>query len=345
MIVLFLATLQFVDSMTKALNSIVRLITKLEDQIQHLTALNTSDPQRLIEALSIEIKRLSNTLEHKSAELIQVHQLNHQLQSRIRELEQFITSDATSAPINNDEIIKRDSHNSSQPPSLDPPWDKPPRTRSLRKRSALKPGGQPGHPGVTLLQVSNPDHIITHSCDTCSECQSSLFAIDPIRLHKRQVFDISDGRLYVIEHSALIKLCPNCKTPSRGQFPPTVKAPVQYAPQALSKSLYLHLYQLLPIARTAEAMRDLFACPISPATIQRAANLCSKKLIGVEQKIKTAITKHPVVGVDETGVRISGTTAWVHVARTDTLTHFAPHTRRGKPLSMLSALLIITKVL
>jgi hypothetical protein len=38
---------------------------------------------------------------------------------------------------------------------------------------------------------------------------------------------------------------------------------VQYGENARSISLYLHLYQLLPVARTAEAMRDLFACPMS----------------------------------------------------------------------------------
>jgi len=37
-----------------------------------------------------------------------------------------------------------------------------------------------------------------------------------------------------------------------------------------------------------------------------------------------------VIGADETGIRINGAKAWVHVARTETLTHLAPHTHRGK---------------
>ncbi len=77
-------------------------------------------------------------------------------------------------------------------------------------------------------------------------------------------------------------------------------------------------------------MRDLFACPISAATVQRAARLCGKKLIRCEQRIKAAIRDSAVIGVDETGVRIAGTLAWVHVARSETLTHFASHTHRGK---------------
>ena len=98
----------------------------------------------------------------------------------------------------------------------------------------------------------------------------------------------------------------------------------------LSRAVYLHLYQLLPVERTQEAMRDLFGCDISQASIQRAARLCSDKLIRCEQRIKAAIRDSAVIGTDETGIRINGTNAWVHVARTESLTHLASHTHRGK---------------
>jgi transposase len=87
---------------------------------------------------------------------------------------------------------------------------------------------------------------------------------------------------------------------------------------------------LLPVARTQEAMRDLFGCDISQASIQRAARLCSAKLIRCQQRIKAAIRDSKVVGADETGIRIGGANAWVHVARTDALTHLASHTHRGQ---------------
>jgi len=306
------------------LDSIIRLVTKLEDQIQDLTVLQTSNPQRTITALSGEIKRLTHTLEQKTVQLTEAHQLNHQLHSRIRELEHSLESDNT-------EVATRDSHNSSLPPSLDPPWNKPPRTRSLRKKSARKVGGQLGHPGACLPQIGNPDRIVLHSCDaSCPNCASSLLSSEPIRIHKRQVFEISAGKLSVTEHRALVKRCPACHSICTAKFPTHVKAPAQYGSGVLSRLLYLHVYQLLPVARTAESMRDLFACPLSAATVQRAARGCSTKLVRCEQRIKAAICDSAVIGADETGVRIAGTPAWVHVARTETLTHFASHTHRGK---------------
>lgn len=311
----------------QGLDSIVRLVGDLEAQIEDLTARHVARPQRTIDAQKAEIKRLEQTISNKDTELFEVHQINRQLQMRIRELEKFIEAGSTASEL----PVKRDSHNSNQLPSLDLPWIKPKRTRSLRKLSGLKVGGQPGHEGVTLRQVAAPQRLIIHQTDECRNCGASLSALAAATdFRKRQVFEIENGTLAVIEHRLAAKLCPACGSISRGQFPASVKAPVQYGASVLSRTLYLHLYQLLPVARTQEAMRDLFGCDISQASIQRAARFCSEKLVRCEQRIKAAIRESEVIGADETGIRLGGATAWVHVARTETLTHLASHTNRGK---------------
>jgi transposase len=279
----------------QGLDSIVRLVIQLEDRIEDLI-------------------------------LTEAQQLNVQLQARIRELEKSI-EEGSVEPV---PVIKRDSHNSNQSLSLDLPWTKPKRTRSLRKQSGLKVGGQPGHAGVTLQMITIPNRIIEHMTNDCSHCGISLVSVDSSRYFRRQVFEIENGGLAVIEHRVSTKVCPTCGNLSKGQFPIFVKAPVQYGASVFSRALYLHLYQLLPVARTQEAMRDLFGCEISQASIQRAARICSDKLVRCEQRIKAAIRDSAVIGADETGTRINGTNAWVHVARTDSLTHLASHTHRGK---------------
>jgi transposase-like protein len=77
-------------------------------------------------------------------------------------------------------------------------------------------------------------------------------------------------------------------------------------------------------------MRDLFGCPVSPATVARAARVASGKLVGVEQRLKAALRDSQVIGVDETGLRVAGSGGYVHVARTEALTHYAYDERRGK---------------
>src|SRR5205085_329418 len=110
----------------------------------------------------------------------------------------------------------------------------------------------------------------------------------------------------------------------------SVRAPVQYGEGALSRSVYLHLYQPLPVNRTAEPMRDLFGCALSAATVQRAARLSSGKLSRTELRIKAALRDSPVIGVDETGLRVGGGGGYIRVARTERLTHYAFDMRRGK---------------
>jgi transposase len=288
-----------------------------------LTARLASNPQPLIALLSKELKLSKQALEHQSQQLLTEHQLNHQLLRRIRELEGEI--ERAGQP-----CIERDSHNSNLPPSLDPPWQKVPRTRSLRKQTGLKPGGQFGHPGTTLRQVLQPDQIITHAPKTCAQCGAQLQHGTPSTSIRRQVFDIADGRVQVTEHRAEAWRCPACGTITKAKFPTGVRAPVQYGQGVLSRSVYLHLYQLLPIKRTAETLRDLFTCHISVACIQRAARISSGKLVKTEQRLKALIRDSEVVGADETGLRVAGSSGYIHIARTEKLTHYAYDERRGK---------------
>jgi transposase len=55
--------------------------------------------------------------------------------------------------------LAKDSHNSSKPPSSDGLGRK---TKSLRKRSGRKPGGQLGHRDETLRLVAVPDRVVEH---------------------------------------------------------------------------------------------------------------------------------------------------------------------------------------
>src|SRR3954463_14520165 len=63
--------------------------------------------------------------------------------------------------------------NSSKPPSSDG-LKKPARVKSLRERSGKVPGGQKGHKGETLRQVTDPDEVVDHYPSACSTCGGGL---------------------------------------------------------------------------------------------------------------------------------------------------------------------------
>jgi transposase len=295
--------------------AVIALVHRLEDQLEDARSQLISKPESLIALLRKELQSVKRTLALKSDELLQERQLNHQLGRRIHELEREIA--------NGTAHVERDSHNSSLPPSLDLPWKKVKRTRSLRKKTGLRVGGQPGHTGATLRQVQHPDHLITYKPEVCQQCNASLEQAEGQNIIRRQVFDIEDGRVKVTEHRTEARPCQECGTLTRTAFPASVRAPAQYGRDVLSRSVYLHLYQLLPVARTSETMRDLFQCTISPATVQRTARLSASKLVHAELRIKAALRDSSIMGVDETGLRVAGQGGYIHVARTEALTRLA----------------------
>jgi transposase len=304
----------------QGVDAVVRLVHRLADRLDELEAQPVREPQPVIAALAKELAKTKRTLDRRSQELLVQHQLNHQLLRRIRQLEREVERGGA---------VARDSHNSSLPPSSDPPWKKAPRARSLRKKSGPRPGGQPQHRGTTLKQSAHPDQIITHAPEACPDCGASLRGADVIISERRQVFDLPPVRVAVTEHRRETRRCPACGITTRAEFPAAVRAPVRYGPALLSRAAYLNLYQLLPVARTSEALSDLFGCALSPATVERAGRLLSGKLVRSEQRLKAALRDAQIMGADETGPRVAGRGGWIHVARTDALTHYAYDSRRG----------------
>lgn len=106
--------------------------------------------------------------------------------------------------------LSKASHNSHLPPSSDRFARQPKKTRSLRQTSGKKAGGQPGHEGSTLLQLSEPDHVVVHAVNTCEFCQHDLQAEPVLQMERRQVWDLPPNRLLVWEHQSEQKYCPHC---------------------------------------------------------------------------------------------------------------------------------------
>ena len=223
--------------------------------------------------------------------------------------------------------VAKDSHNSSKPPSTDGYGRK---TRSLRQKSGKKPGGQAGHRGRTLHLVETPDEIIVLRPQTCAHCQASLQGVQALGMQRRQLVDLPQILAQVTEYQAHDVRCPGCQHLTRGSFPDEVRASVQYGPMVKGIALYLLYGQLLPYARTAELLADMCGCELSPGTLEAFIAEGADRLAQTEEQIKQALRSAEVIGTDETGIRVQGVLQWLHTVRTETLTHYASHRKRGK---------------
>jgi len=57
-----------------------------------------------------------------------------------------------------------------------------------------------------------------------------------------------------------------------------VEAPAQYGPNLRALAVYLHEYQLVPLARVGELLSDLYACSVSEGTLMTWIKLAAERL-------------------------------------------------------------------
>ena len=223
--------------------------------------------------------------------------------------------------------LKKNSQNSSKPPSSDG-FGK--RTKSLRQPSDRSSGGQPGHPGSTLEWCADPDSVLIYPVETCTSCGSSLQRVPVTDRELRQVHDLPMVEIAVTEHQCEIKCCPACQSLNRGQFPPEVQNGVQYGPNLQGLIIYLLDVQLLPSARVRELLSEVYGVELSEGTLYNVRSRCFDALADAEEEIRSALIDAPVVHFDETGFRVKSKLWWLHVACTDSLTFYFVHSKRGK---------------
>jgi len=94
------------------------------------------------------------------------------------------------------------SSNSGKPPSSDG-LKKPARVSSLREPSGNKPGGQKGHKGETLRQVTDPNEVVNHYPPACSMCGVGLDPKTSVGHSARQVFDLPQPQPLVVHYQLL----------------------------------------------------------------------------------------------------------------------------------------------
>jgi hypothetical protein len=173
------------------------------------------DSEELIEQLQQENGKLQEENGQLRAENQQLRKQVEQLGLRLHELEGRLS---------------KDSHNSSKPPSMDGYAKK---TRSLRKSSGKKPGGQEGHAGSTRHFVAMPDEIIRVRPEKCARCQASLQELPAEGYERRQRIDLPEIKVQVTEYQALEVRCPDCQHVTRSTFPDEVRSSLYGRPSTL----------------------------------------------------------------------------------------------------------------
>src|SRR3989440_10174733 len=181
----------------------------------------------------------------------------------------------------------KDSHNSSKPPSTDGFKEPVRKTQSLREKSGKQSGGQPGHPGRTLMMVQHPDQTMRLTPVQCQHCQQDLSEASLCRRERVQVFDLPTLHLQVTEYHVEVKRCPCCQAETRADLPAGLTAAsAQYGPHVKTLAVYLACLHLLPLARVFQILGDLFGTTFSQASVLGACQQSASAITPVLKRIK-----------------------------------------------------------
>lgn len=249
-----------------------------------------------------------------------------------------------------EEKVKKNSQNSSKPPSSDG-YQKPnknsdsqkdssssknsdsseekPNPKSLRQSSGNKAGGQKGHQGACLKRVDIPDYIEYHTVKQCHCCHASLLDVDPVKCIERQVFEPGKpGEYEVTAHMGEVKVCP-CGCRNQAEFPEGVTAAVQYGSTTQATAVYLNQYQFIPFNRVSEYFSTLHNMSVSAGSVANFVAKTHENLASTEQVIRDALQDTSVAGADETGMRVDDSLCWLHVMRDEQWTLYYLSKKRG----------------
>lgn len=224
-----------------------------------------------------------------------------------------------------EEQVRRNSRNSSQPPSSDGP-------EVAKKRAGKgerKRGGQPGHKGhqrrmVPLEEVKEVHEIVPAAC---GKCGYGLRGEDP-EPYRHQVTEIPPVVAEVAEYRLHTLTCPECQAKTRGELPAGVPQGA-FGPRLQAMTALLTGRYHLSKRETSGVMNDFFQASMSPGTVPRLEHRTSEAIAEAVAEAREEVKKGVAVHMDETGWREANQKAWLWVATTTKLTVFLIRQNRG----------------
>lgn len=217
--------------------------------------------------------------------------------------------------------VNENSQNSNRPSSSDG-FKKP---KAAFGRGKGRRGGQFGHRGNTLKRVENPDLIVDCEPQSCL-CGKPEWKSAGEITETRQVFEMPEPRLEVIEYRRVKRMC-KCGRSVFGEFPAQVAGTVQYGEKVQALVSLLSVHGCLSYGKIGQLFADLYGYELNEATAQKMVRKTSEVM--PIRAIKAEIIAEQVVNFDETGLTENGKLKWLHNASTAKWTYQYVHEKRG----------------
>ncbi|MCM1345930.1 MAG: transposase, partial [Bacteroides sp.] len=298
-----------------------------------------TDISEAISSLAKQLESIRKTIDSQHATICQINRTSQGQLKEIRSLKRLLEKKDRE----NEELRKRlskyeeppkNSGNSGTPPSKENMRDEViRRTKSLRKPSGKKPGGQPGHEGATLELNSTPDVVIDDAPEVCDKCGDSLDGCDTVIDYVTQIISLPELKPLITQVNHYVKACRSCGHRVKANSGRRRSNAVIYDASVKELVVYLSVVQFLPYNRIALFFKEVFGLDISQGSMVNWVNEARKAAEPAIEKIKEHIMQSAVVGFDESGCYCNKRLDWVWIAQTVYFTLlFHGKSRKGREL-------------
>ena len=309
----------------------VRTFTPVRQQVNDIT--------EVLRSLSAQIESMQKTIDSQYATICQINRTSQAQLRKIRTLEQTLKKkdkeiDGLMRRLSKYEEPPKNSGNSNTPPSKEPVKDEiVRRTKSLRKPSGKKPGGQAGHGGNTLELNAAPDKIVEASAERCDGCGASLSGCDTELDYVTQIISLPELKPLVTEVRHYVSICRTCGKRVKSRSERRRSNAVVYDASVKGLVVYLSVVQFLPYNRIASFFMEVFGLEISQGSMVNWVNEAKRNAAPAIGKIKECIKRSSVVGFDESGCYCNKRLDWAWIAQTVYFTLvFHGKSRKGQEL-------------
>jgi transposase len=227
------------------------------------------------------------------------------------------------------EKLGRNSRNSHLPPSSDPPGTH----AGKGKKSGRKPGGQPGHGGVTrkLLPPEEVDEVINLFPPTCENCWTALpEMLDPSAKRYQQAELLPPGKRHTKEWRRHEVCCPDCGYRTRAPYEETQIPASPFGPRLMATAAALTGDYHLSRRKTVRLLLELFGVRMSAGALVAVEARVSEAIVPAVDQAWEQVQQAPVKHTDGTSWVQAGKTLSVWTIATTMVTVFkilADHTK------------------
>ena len=289
-----------------AISNIFRTFTPMKEQV--------TDISKILQNMAEETRSMRETIDRQYAQIAKLNRniesLNHQLRKKGEEITELRVR------LSKYESPDKNSGNSSTPPSKERMKDEiVRRTKTLRKPSGKKPGGQHGHEGHKLSCIATPDEVVDDIPNYCTNCGETLADAERVLDHVTQVISMPELKPVVKGIRHYVMVCKNCGERIR-TAPRRRSNDVVYDASVKSLVVYLSVVQFLPYGRISSFLHDVLGLSPSEGSLVNWVNEAKKNARPVVDKIKECIMSSSVVGFDESGCYCNKKLDWAWIAQT-----------------------------